>query len=105
QAEDGIRVFHVTGVQTCALPISSATFFTQNGSASSGRAMETMSALPADRISSAVSGMLMRLEATTGTLTAALTLAVTSAKAAREIGRASWRGRVWGRALEVSLTR
>src|SRR6266511_2470806 len=25
QAEDGIRVFHVTGVQTCALPISSST--------------------------------------------------------------------------------
>src|SRR5690606_40508096 len=24
QAEDGIRYFHVTGVQTCALPISSA---------------------------------------------------------------------------------
>src|SRR6266511_1298753 len=24
QAEDGIRVFHVTGVQTCALPISTA---------------------------------------------------------------------------------
>src|SRR6266511_4046923 len=24
QAEDGIRVFHVTGVQTCALPISYA---------------------------------------------------------------------------------
>src|SRR5690606_41206393 len=24
QAEDGIRVFHVTGVQTCALPISAA---------------------------------------------------------------------------------
>src|SRR5690606_39765497 len=24
QAEDGIRVFHVTGVQTCALPISRA---------------------------------------------------------------------------------
>src|SRR5690606_42087866 len=24
QAEDGIRVFHVTGVQTCALPISGA---------------------------------------------------------------------------------
>src|SRR5690606_39851874 len=24
QAEDGIRDFHVTGVQTCALPISSA---------------------------------------------------------------------------------
>src|SRR5207302_5165309 len=25
QAEDGIRDFHVTGVQTCALPISTAT--------------------------------------------------------------------------------
>src|SRR5690606_40603514 len=25
QAEDGIRVFHVTGVQTCALPICSLT--------------------------------------------------------------------------------
>src|SRR5690606_39372836 len=24
QAEDGIRAFHVTGVQTCALPISTA---------------------------------------------------------------------------------
>src|SRR5690606_40408263 len=26
QAEDGIRDFHVTGVQTCALPISAQTF-------------------------------------------------------------------------------
>src|SRR5690606_41047838 len=26
QAEDGIRDFHVTGVQTCALPISRAAF-------------------------------------------------------------------------------
>src|SRR5690606_40829025 len=26
QAEDGIRVFHVTGVQTCALPISICSF-------------------------------------------------------------------------------
>src|SRR5215475_1613268 len=28
QAEDGIRDFHVTGVQTCALPISSSSFVT-----------------------------------------------------------------------------
>src|SRR5690606_41158765 len=35
QAEDGIRDFHVTGVQTCALPIS-------------GPAPETGSALPED---------------------------------------------------------
>src|SRR5690625_2764021 len=27
QAEDGIRDGHVTGVQTCALPISATTFF------------------------------------------------------------------------------
>src|SRR5690606_40895787 len=27
QAEDGIRVFHVTGVQTCALPIFFSTVF------------------------------------------------------------------------------
>src|SRR5690606_39561832 len=27
QAEDGIRVFHVTGVQTCALPIYSVSIF------------------------------------------------------------------------------
>src|SRR5690606_39704442 len=30
QAEDGIRDFHVTGVQTCALPIFSLPFCTQN---------------------------------------------------------------------------
>src|SRR5690606_40073879 len=27
RAEDGIRDFHVTGVQTCALPISSSAFY------------------------------------------------------------------------------
>src|SRR5690606_40301917 len=31
QAEDGIRDFHVTGVQTCALPISFQTFCTDTG--------------------------------------------------------------------------
>src|SRR5690606_41201445 len=30
QAEDGIRDFHVTGVQTCALPISASAAITQN---------------------------------------------------------------------------
>src|SRR5690606_39351760 len=29
QAEDGIRDFHVTGVQTCALPISELALFTE----------------------------------------------------------------------------
>src|SRR5690606_40074923 len=31
QAEDGIRDFHVTGVQTCALPISTPQFQGSNG--------------------------------------------------------------------------
>src|SRR5690606_40853328 len=31
QAEDGIRDFHVTGVQTCALPISSLDLFYRVG--------------------------------------------------------------------------
>src|SRR5690606_41100131 len=31
QSEDGIRVFHVTGVQTCALPISGPTTVTRRG--------------------------------------------------------------------------
>src|SRR5215475_15721154 len=30
QAEDGIRDFHVTGVQTCALPISSSRWLPEN---------------------------------------------------------------------------
>src|SRR2546430_11391694 len=37
QAEDGIRDLTVTGVQTCALPISSATAATSPGSASCSR--------------------------------------------------------------------
>src|SRR5690606_40175639 len=32
QAEDGIRAFHVTGVQTCALPISAAAWPSQQRS-------------------------------------------------------------------------
>src|SRR5690606_39890498 len=45
QAEDGIRVFHVTGVQTCALPICGAESFTgrtavlQAATGSTGRAL------------------------------------------------------------------
>src|SRR5690606_40382453 len=42
QAEDGIRDFHVTGVQTCALPISL-------GRATSGGAVRSGSALEAPK--------------------------------------------------------
>ncbi|MNK82776.1 hypothetical protein D3C87_1025630 [compost metagenome] len=55
----------------------------QCGSASSGRASDTMSAPPSARMRSATSGMLMRLVATTGTCTCGLSLAVTPANAAR----------------------
>src|SRR5690606_40235981 len=37
QAADGIRVFHVTGVQTCALPISPSYSGSASFSASAGR--------------------------------------------------------------------
>src|SRR5690606_40893663 len=36
QAEDGIRDFHVTGVQTCALPILTASCVTKSGVALGG---------------------------------------------------------------------
>src|SRR6266511_5965008 len=40
QAEDGIRDFHVTGVQTCALPISRAVGLGHRGPGSSEGAFE-----------------------------------------------------------------
>src|SRR6266511_1667262 len=36
-AEDGIRYFHVTGVQTCALPISPPWWSTRSGSGGAGQ--------------------------------------------------------------------
>src|SRR5690606_40208968 len=44
QAEDGIRDFHVTGVQTCALPISLSASFTPTQAAAARAA--TMTTLP-----------------------------------------------------------
>src|SRR5690606_39911668 len=38
QAEDGIRDFHVTGVQTCALPIYRTSGLRRRGGAGRGRA-------------------------------------------------------------------
>jgi hypothetical protein len=60
-----------------------AALATQRGSASSGRAIDTMSACPAARIASATSGMLMRLVATRGSDTSGRSRAVTPAKAPR----------------------
>src|SRR3546814_5829584 len=56
---------------------------THHGSASSGRAIDTMSAPPEARIRSATSGMLMRLVATSGSATCGRSFAVTPANAPR----------------------
>src|SRR5690606_40127233 len=62
QAEDGIRDFHVTGVQTCALPISPGTHW--RAASSSGpahtpaaTANQASSAGPASSATGARSGM------------------------------------------------
>src|SRR3546814_11826225 len=56
---------------------------THPGSASSGRAIDTMSAPPEARMRSATSGMLMRLVATNGSATCGRSFAVTPANAPR----------------------
>ncbi len=60
-----------------------AALFTNSGSASSGRAIETMSASPLARISSATSGVLMRFDAQIGIFSSLRMRAVTSRNAAR----------------------
>src|SRR5690606_40553081 len=52
QAEDGIRDFHVTGVQTCALPISSTS---GAGSSRSGSRPTTSSSTPSSLTTSSPS--------------------------------------------------
>src|SRR5690606_39501003 len=73
QAEDGIRHFHVTGVQTCALPISNALAWQLL------RGHAPFTTVTGDRMATA-------REAMTGYLPARHTF--------REIGRASCRERV-----------
>ena len=60
-----------------------AALLTHSASARNGRAIWIKSALPSSSRLSAVSGILIRLEAITGTLTRSRTYAVTSANAAR----------------------
>src|SRR5689334_5907591 len=74
-------------LQAMQVLISSARFSaalaTKYGSDRSGRAIDTRSAWPEARISSAISGVLMRLDATTGTDTSGRSLAVTHENAPR----------------------
>src|SRR5690606_40976772 len=59
RAEDGIRVFHVTGVQTCALPISNGRV-RAIGSPRPGAKTVTGEPLPVVRVRSGTSGGLTR---------------------------------------------
>src|SRR5690606_39829098 len=95
QAEDGIRDFHVTGVQTCALPISGhrerAMRTTATGERSASMARTTVqAAVEASRPKdAALSGLIRR--------------ATRSPGASRKIGRASCRERVSKEAVAVAL--
>ena len=66
---------------------SSSALATKAGSARNGRAIDTISACPEAMISSASSGVLIRLDAHTGTSTTSVSRAVTLAHAAaRDLG-------------------
>src|SRR5207302_6134837 len=92
QAEDGIRDFHVTGVQTCALPILRSAEAASAAILEGGMA-EAVVSRPFLRILQAVIGFVDRLEAGLGILAARI--------AVRKIGRASCRERVWSGGVAV----
>src|SRR5690606_41516348 len=77
QAEDGIRVFHVTGVQTCALPICARGDWERGGPLGDSRTGESLRRLPR-----------FFVRGTCAALHNGCTVGDT-----REIGRASWRAR------------
>src|SRR5690606_40997202 len=55
QAEDGIRDFHVTGVQTCALPIYSRTTRKRSSSQPGSAMMLIATWMPSERANSSAS--------------------------------------------------
>src|SRR5690606_41181989 len=85
QAEDGIRYFHVTGVQTCALPIFEGTFAEAvdalNGASAPILALDVPSGLDAD--TGRVMNVAVRADVT-----------ITFVALKQEIGRASCRERL-----------
>src|SRR5690606_41186389 len=91
--EDGIRDFHVTGVQTCALPISfvgGTAYALFNGTMFAGRLLnQPLVARLGTRASLVVSGAILVVSGALLMLPAQLWLAVLAF--ALEIGRASGR--------------
>src|SRR5690606_40856063 len=111
QAEDGIRDFHVTGVQTCALPILPDLFLklvdlanafllalAQAGFGGDDLAADILQ--PASRVFADAGKTLLGRYQLLLQQTLLLVTPVTQADQ-RQIGRASWRGRlvVWLRAV------
>src|SRR5207253_4503429 len=94
QAEDGIRDGHVTGVQTCALPISSAAPplgpVVPGGGAADGPARGAGALLPdRDRLASGREG------GARGGAAPGVGADPAVARGGEQIGRASCRERVW----------
>src|SRR2546422_2903077 len=96
QAEDGIRDVAVTGVQTCALPISSAYFFALRSSCASLRGLPSLAllvCLPSAQTAAAGASPAAAMRAAPAS----------SAGMDSEIGRASCRERVEISVVAVSL--
>src|SRR5207302_2731937 len=91
QAEDGIRDFHVTGVQTCALPISTKLPICFEPEA--GRSI-CASCLMRSRTRSITSAFVRRSSDTSHSFTHSCLRSPAAFVAYRQIGRASCRERV-----------
>src|SRR5690606_40006621 len=105
QAEDGIRDFDVTGVQTCALPISGADPPLRGRAVSAPRPRGLLPAALADRPLWYLScGFFAGAAAAAGDATAA-GVALIFQWAPLKIGRASSRGRVSHRSVACVCTR
>src|SRR5690606_39288081 len=88
QAEDGIRVFHVTGVQTCALPILDLVPL---------RDRDILRMVPVGKIAA------IRAEGAYTRILISGQPPMMVLYSIGEIGRASCRDRVWSAAASVSL--
>src|SRR5690606_40901062 len=94
QAEDGIRYFHVTGVQTCALPICEAPVRIA-GSASDCIPFSVMNVKSRGRSGNALmSGIVIPFTSQDGEENLYVNLGDAGFKQERQIGRASCRDRV-----------
>src|SRR5690606_40080481 len=93
-AEDGIRVFHVTGVQTCALPISIiCTPYTARIIRSRVLGLATRTYVRAARVAGMSAWKTLRVHILPHTLPLAVVQCVLLSAGAMQIGRASCRER------------